>query len=180
MGFNRRDDDHVEQVLRGERPQPPASLVDELGGRVGESAPMPQRSSRTAFGAALVVFMVGSFASFGGLGHAASTAQSTATTVKRIVAPAKKVKAVERTPASAASDQYDHETIAEITEPEQTAEEPEQIVKVSSGAAEAPAPTVATEAETLPFTGIGLGATALFGSLLLGVGAFLRRRESRQ
>jgi hypothetical protein len=125
--------------------------------------------------------MVGSFASFGGLGYAAANAQDAATSVTRIVTPAKRAKVEVRATKSAAQDQYGNDT---FTPP---ATKPKVTVKSKVKAKVATKPKVANVSRhqvaaasgELPFTGLGLGATALLGSAFLVLGVFLRRRERR-
>ncbi len=168
--------DPVEGALRGARPEPRDELVAALGDRVASaSAPSVRRWSRTAFACALTVFMIGTFASFGGVGYAAAGAEKTATTVKQIVAPAKKERA--RASQSAAQNQYEHEETVEESV-EEFATESEPVVQVKGATSSGPTPTPTSD--TLPFTGIGLGATAALGLLLLALGVILRRREARE
>jgi hypothetical protein len=167
--FWKREHDSVERVLREGRPEAPDHLVAEL---VDRSTPVHQvhRGSRVAFAAALTVFMVGSFASFGGIGYAAASAQDAAKSITRIVAPAKQTKLQARETKSAAQDQYGSQT---FTPP---AAEPK--AKVKAKVASVSKTQVAAVSGELPFTGIGLGATALLGLTLLALGTFLRRRET--
>jgi hypothetical protein len=117
----------------------------------------------------MTVFMVGFFASFGGLGYAASSAQDAATSVTRIAKPAKH-KVLARTTRSAAQDQYGHQTFTPpVAKPK---------VKVKSASA-TPTVAVVSASDELPFTGLGLGASGALGLMLLGLGALLRRREAR-
>ena len=167
--------DPVEGALRDGRPEPRDELVAALGDRVASaSVPSARRWSRTAFAGALTVFMIGTFASFGGVGYAAAGAEKTATTVKQIVAPAKKERA--RASQSAAQNQYEHEETVE----ESTTESAAPVVQVKGATSSGPTPTPTPTSGTLPFTGIGLGATAALGLLLLALGVILRRREARE
>jgi hypothetical protein len=161
MRFWGRGRDSVEEALRAARPVADDELVDGLTARVAASnAPRPRtnRGSRLAFGAAVTVFMLGTFASFGGLGYAATNQQ--AATAKS---------------QSAAGAQYDEEKVpsgeSSVTPPTLTPPKSPPTVSVA-GESTAPKST-----GTLPFTGLGLGATALLGSMLLVLGVFLRRRE---
>ena len=181
----KKDRDPVEQALRVDRPEAPEGLVAELTGRI----PADRRAggSRAAFLAALTVFMLGSFASFGGLGYAASSAQSTVKAVKRTVAPASKQKTVStRLAVSSADDQYNEKalTVKRVA----SAKPVKKVASATAASTKAPPkpatgsatpPVAAVQGETLPFTGFGLGATAGFGSLLLALGVFLRRHEAQ-
>lgn len=156
--------DSVDTALRSAAPRAADELVDELSGRVLASATRRTgRSSRTAFGAALTVFMLGTFASFGGLGYAASSAQSTATAVKRVVVAKKSTKTVVQTSAAT---QYGAQTVPTVKAPS------DPVVRVAGTSATQPQQT-----GTLPFTGYGLGGTAALGTALLALGLVLRRRE---
>jgi hypothetical protein len=168
----KRERDSVEAALRGARPTASDELVGELGERVlATKVPRSGHGSRFAFAAALTVFMLGTFASFGGLSHAASSAQTTASAVKRIVAPA---KAQKRTHRSSASTQYGEQSV--LTPPVAKSKKPKPTVQVAAATAAGDPP----QSGTLPFTGYGLGMTAAIGSLLLALGVYLRRRESRE
>ena len=130
------------------------------------------RGSRLAFASALAVLVIGTFLSFGGAAYAANGATQ---------APA--------TPAStsAAADEYGDQAVAEVpltppTAPksqEPTSQKPtsqEPTTQVEGATATAPA----QKSGTLPFTGVGLGSTALVSLLLVSLGVYLRRRESRE
>jgi hypothetical protein len=160
--FWKRREDALDRVLRAERPEAAEHLVSRLVGRV-EAARAPHRWSRVAFAGALTVFMLGSFASFGGLGYAAEGAQSAASAVTRVV---KTQKAQVRTAQSAAKTQYGKQTFTPPAAPKTV-----NVAGIST-------PTTSQSSDELPFTGLGLGATAAFGLLLLGLGVLLRRRES--
>jgi hypothetical protein len=167
----KRERDSVEAALREARSTASDELVGELSERVlATKVPRSVHGSRFAFAAALTVFMLGTFASFGGLSHAASSAQTTASAVKRIVAPA---KAQKRTHRSSASTQYGEQSV--LTPPVAKSKKPKPTVQVAAATAGSP-----PQSGTLPFTGYGLGMTAAMASLLLALGVYLRRRESRE
>jgi hypothetical protein len=163
----KRERDDLEQRLRAERPEASAGLVAELVERSTPAVPV-RRWSRVAFAGAMTVFMLGFFASFGGLGYAAANVHSATRTVTRIVVPAKHTKVVVRHTQSAGEDQYGHQ---QYTPP---AAKP-KVIQVA-GISTAPAPT--STSNELPFTGFGLGLTAGIGLVLLALGMLLRRRES--
>ena len=150
----------VDEALRAAKPVAQERFVAELCERVAPPRRPQQsyRGSRLAFGAAVTVFMLGTFASFGGLGYAATNQQAAAAKSQ-----------------SAAGAQYDEEKVpsgqSSVTPPTLT---PPKSPPTVSVAGESTAPT---STGTLPFTGLGLGATALLGSMLLVLGVFLRRRE---
>jgi hypothetical protein len=168
--FWKREHDPVERALHAGRPEAPDELVAELASRSAVSRPV-HRGSRAAFALALTVFMVGSFASFGGVGYATAGAQDAVQSVTRIVTPAKSELQARETKSSA-QDQYGNQTFT----PPAAKTKPSVQIKVASASAS----QVAAESGELPFTGLGLGATALLGLTLLGFGAMLRRRENRR
>jgi hypothetical protein len=158
-------EDSVDTALRSAAPRAAEELVDELSGRVLASATRRSgRTSRTAFGAALTVFMLGTFASFGGLGYAATSAQSTVTAVKRVVVKEQKTKTAAA--QTSAATQYGAQDVPTVKTPS------DPVVRVAGTTATQPQQT-----GTLPFTGYGLGATAALGTALLALGLLLRRRE---
>ena len=169
--------DAVEVALRADRPEPGAALVADLSAFVSASPMEVHRGSRLAFASALAVLVIGTFLSFGGAAYAANGATQ---------APA--------TPAStsAAADEYGDQAVAQVpltpptaptseepTSQEPTSQEPtsqEPTTQVEGATATAPA----QKSGTLPFTGVGLGSTALVSLLLVSLGVYLRRRESRE
>jgi hypothetical protein len=158
--------DSVEEALRAAKPNASDELVGALTDQVlttSRTRQQANRGSRLAFGAAVTVFMVGTFASFGGLGYAATT------NAEKAAAPAKTTAT-----QSAAAAQYDEEDVPSVvgqstlTPPKS----PPTVVVAGQSAGATPA------SGTLPFTGLGLGATAALGSMLLALGIVLRRRET--
>jgi len=171
MGWYWRSrDGSLERTLREARPQPREDLVGALSARVSSETPRARTWSRVSFAAALVVFMVGSFASFGGLGYASSGAVSSVKVVRHVIVPEKHLVTITY---SSASDQYHHRR--KIVK---TVIKPTPKVKVI-GVKTTIKPT-AVNANTLPFTGASLLGTVLLGSALVALGVFLKRRESRQ
>src|SRR6185436_18495624 len=75
----------LERDLRAERPEPRADFLLSMSKELSKSK-APRRGSRVAFALALTVFIVGTFASFGGVGYAASGAVSAVKVVKKAVA----------------------------------------------------------------------------------------------
>jgi hypothetical protein len=116
-----------------------------------------------------MVFMVGFFASFGGLGYAAANAHSVAKSVTRIAQPATPKLASQ--PKSAAIAQYGSQPFT----PPVAKPKPTQVIEVAGTSTSTPQQATGE----LPFTGLGLGVTAVLGLMLLGLGAMLRRREGR-
>ena len=105
--------------------------------------------------------ILGMFASFGGLGYAASGASSTYTVVKQAVVHHKLTVHVK----SSASGQYDVSP---------TAPAPTQKV---AGQTQVKGSALGAVKSSLPFTGVSLLATVLLGFALLVTGLILRRRE---
>jgi len=169
----KRGNDDLEQRLRGERPEAPETLVAGLADRAAPPGPA-RRWSRVAFASAMTVFMVGFFASFGGLGYASANVESATRSVTRIVVQTKttKVKVVRQT-QSAAAVQYSSPSPQTYTPPPSKP----KVIQVA-GISTSQQPT-STSSGTLPFTGFGLGLTAGLGLLLVAVGVIMRRRESR-
>src|SRR5438876_10759294 len=96
-------------ALRKHRAEPSAEFVDDLARRlVAEPLASPRAWSRLAFAAAVSVFILGTFASFGGLSYAASGAADTYKTVKQVVVKHKLTVSV---PTSSAAAQYPHKPL---------------------------------------------------------------------
>jgi len=151
----------LERDLRAERPEPRADFLLGLSKHVAESRPRsPRRASRVAFALALTTFMLGSFASFGGLGYAASGAASAVKVAKKVV-KADKPRVLSGTSAQA---QYGP---APAPEP---AAQPQAVAQ----------PAQAVQTNQLPFTGLSLVFTAALGLSLLAAGLILRWREKKQ
>jgi hypothetical protein len=171
-GFWNGEEDALERALRDGRPAARDELVAGLA-RTTSARPLARRWSRVAFASSLTVFMLGFFASFGGLGYAAANAHTVAKSVTRIVTPAKAQHALAVRVKSAAQDEYGKQT---FTPPAATPKpKPAKVIKVAGISTETPKPATSE----LPFTGLGLGITAALGLMLLAFGALLRRRESR-
>lgn len=148
----------LERELRAARPEPRADFLLSLTRHVSDSRPrQPRRASRVAFALALTTFMVGTFASFGGLSYAASGAASAASAVKHVVASHPRTLS-----KSSARAQYG----------------PAPAPAPAKKAAARPAQAVQTA--QLPFTGISLLVTAALGLALLAAGLILRWREKKQ
>jgi hypothetical protein len=160
---SRRQSD-PEATLRSYRAQPREEFVESLADRISEEPPAHRTSwSRLAFAAAASTMILGMFASFGGLGYAASGATSTYSVVKKAVVQHKLSVDVHK---SSASSQYP----GTPTPPTGNQVAGESAVKGSAAGAVA-------GAQTLPFTGVSLLVTVLLGFALLVTGLILRRRE---
>lgn len=100
MASLRRDRIQLERMLRRARPEAPDLLVESISADVRTQLrrrPMRLTPARV-FALALTLTMLGTLASFGGIGYAASAASQAVSAVKRVAAPNPVVKAVQ-TPA---------------------------------------------------------------------------------
>jgi type VI protein secretion system component VasF len=154
----------LEARLREERPEAPAHLIQDVT-RMVEARPRraPRVASRLAFAAALTIFVLGGFASAGGVAYASESAGQAVDTIKQVFASAPLVRQ-----STAAADQYQEDDVAE-----------EEAVVVAPEE-QAPADVLfdEQELETLPFTGLALLPAAVLGLAFLVLGIFLRRREN--
>jgi len=160
--WQRRKQRRLEGALRAQRAEAPDGLVEEIAAAVS-AAPVQRRGawSRVAFASAVSVFVLGTFASFGGLGYASSGASDTYSAVKKI-AVGQKLKVAK----TSAADQYHPTTTPSAFTPPS-----------SNGPSSGVAAAVTTQGNTLPFTGFSLLGTFLVSLGLIGAGIFLRRRE---
>jgi hypothetical protein len=157
----------LEASLRSQRREAPADFVHHLSERVVAARTSPRWGSRIAFAAGVSTFIVGTFASFGGLSYAASGATGTYGAVKQIVVVHKLKVAVH---TSSAASQYPHlpkKKPSAVFKPPKVSPKPAALaaVQVNGG--------------TLPFTGFSLLGTLVVSLALIGAGIFLRRRERR-
>jgi len=168
MWSRRRENRWIEALLRSRRAEAPDDLVRHISAKVLPSHGSPRQAwSRAAFAGAVSVFILGTFASFGGVSYAGSGATGTYDAVKQIVV-AHKLKVV--VPMSAAVSQY----------PSTPKSKPSVFVPpkvhhhapVLSG-------VVRVQGKTLPFTGLSLLGTLVASLALIGTGLILRRRERR-
>jgi hypothetical protein len=112
------------------------------------------------------VFILGTFASFGGLSYAASGAAGTYHAVKQV---AVKHSLIVSVPKSSASAQY-----APKPKPHKTTQPPAaKVAGTQAGVAGV------SSGGTLPFTGLSLLATFILSLSLIALGVALRRRERR-
>jgi hypothetical protein len=151
MRLFRGQADHVGRQLRTEAPKADGAFVASLA---AELPARRARRSRTAFAGAIAVLVLGTFASFGGVGYAAEGATHAASAAK---------KAVTKT---SAADQY------ATTKPVEPAPPSNPTVRVAAATASSPPKS------TLPFTGLSLIGTVGLGAALFVVGFAIRRREN--
>jgi len=155
----------LEVQLRAARVEPGDEFVSDLSRRIvasgGTQTARPW--SRVAFAGAVTTLMLGMFASFGGIGYAASGADHTYQAVKTLV-----VKHHVTVHHSSAADQYGRSPTAPST-PSSTGVAGEQTAGAVAAAA--------GQSGTLPFTGFSLLATVLVSLALIATGIVLRRRE---
>jgi hypothetical protein len=154
----------VEAALRSQRVDADQSFVESLSDHVLAQRPEARAGrSRLAFAGAVSVFILGTFASFGGLSYAASGAAGTYHAVKQV---AVKHSLIVSVPKSSASAQYAPKPKPHKTQPPAATVAGAQlgVAGVSSGG-------------TLPFTGLSLLATSVLSLGLIGLGVALRRRE---
>jgi hypothetical protein len=150
-----------EAILRSHRAEPHEEFVDSLVERIDDERPAHRTAwSRLAFAGAASTLILGMFASFGGLGYAASGASSSYAVVKQAVVHHKLTVHVKE---SSARSQYNT-----------TPQAPAQNV---AGQTQAKGQALGAVKSSLPFTGVSLLATVLLGFALLVTGLILRRRE---
>src|SRR5207249_1236552 len=128
-------------LLRSHRAEPREEFVESVANRISAERPVQRAAwSRLAFAGAASTMILGMFASFGGLGYAASGASSTYTVVKQAVVHHKLTVHVK----SSASGQYDVTPTAPA--PTQQAAGKTQVKGSALGAVKS----------SLPFTGVSL------------------------
>ena len=153
----------LEARLRSHRAEASDGFVDRLSQAV-TTRPAPRAWSRLAFASAVSVFILGTFASFGGLGYAASGAAGTFHAVKQ-VASGKLLVSVGK---SSASDEYGQKPKPHKAAPPVSAT---AGVQTSLGGVK--------PSGSLPFTGLSLLATLLVSLAMIAAGLALKRRERR-
>jgi hypothetical protein len=168
--WNRRKSgvgDELEGRMREHRAEARVEFVDGLSQRVLAERPAAHRAwSRLAFAGAVSTFILGTFASFGGLGYAASGAAGTYHTVKQVATKHTLIVSVNK---SSAADEYPPKPKPHTTQPPAAVAGAQGQLGVSD---------VKTSG-TLPFTGLSLLATLVLSLALIGSGLALRRRERR-
>ena len=166
--FKRRKfggDSGLESRLRELRAEARDEFVADVTATVS-ARPVGRRvGSRVAFASAVAVFILGTFASFGGLGYAASGAAGTYHAVKKVAVG--KGLYVHK---SAARSQY--------SSPKETAKP--KVTQAGVAGVQQRVQSGVKSSGTLPFTGISLASTLLLSLVLIASGIVLRRRERRQ
>jgi hypothetical protein len=153
-----------EAILRSQRAEPREEFVQSLTDQVDAARPVSRTAwSRLAFAGAASTMILGMFASFGGLGYAASGASTTYSVVKKAVVDHKLSVDVHKSSAAA---QYPDNTPSQ-----------EQPANNVAGETTGSAAGAVAGAQTLPFTGVSLLVTVMLGLALLTTGLILRRRE---
>lgn len=158
----------VEAALRSQRVEAHDDFVEGLSERVLAQRPRTRTGwSRVAFAGAVSTFILGTFASFGGLGYAASGAAGTYHAVKQIAVEHTLIVSVHKSSAAA---QYGPKP-----KPHKKRQPPPSgnVAGVQTGIAGV------SSGGTLPFTGLSLLATLILSVGLIVVGVALRRRERR-
>ncbi len=159
--FNR--DFELEALLRRHRAEPRDVFVARLAETV-QAGPTPRRAwSRVAFAGAVSVFILGTFASFGGLGYAASGAASAYHATKQVTAGHFFVSVHKSSAASQYAPKPKHKRHQR---------------HVTGGLAGVQAGVTKTSG-SLPFTGLSLLATLLVSLALIGLGIALQRGEAK-
>ncbi len=165
--WNSEQRSELEAGLRRHRAVPSSDFVDDLSSRLVPQPLSPPRTwSRLVFASAVSVFILGTFASFGGLSYAASGATGTYDAVKQVVVKHTLKVSI---PTSSATAQYPHNP----SKPQSA------VAPVKKTQKHAVAGSEAVQSGTLPFTGLSLLVTFVLSLALIGAGIALRRRERR-
>jgi hypothetical protein len=154
----------LEARLRAFRAEPRSDFVRNLSRHVaGHLATSRRPSSRLAFAGAACVFILGTFASFGGLSYAGSAAAGTYSTAKQVAVKHALFTSVHK---SSAADQYRRKP-----------PKPPKPRHLGNAGVQA---GVARARGTLPFTGLSLLVTLCLSLALIVGGLVLRRLESHR
>jgi hypothetical protein len=164
-GRNTNRKSGLEAQLRSYRVEPRDEFVTKLSQETVAARPMPRRArSRVAFAGAVSTFILGTFASFGGLGYAATGAAGAYHAAKQATS-GHVLLSVHK---SSAADQYGPKPHKKT--------KPHKAQHAVTGVAGVQAAAVKSSG-TLPFTGLSLLATFLVSLALIVGGIALRRRE---
>ncbi len=198
--FRSGGQDDLGSELRANRPEPSPAFVEAVSERItaADRRARLRTASRLSFAGAITVLMLGTLASFGGLGYAASSTKGAFVAVKRVVVPSRPQPARH----TAAADQYQphkvticHKghtiTIARAALPAHlrhgdTIGPCGGVLGASAtrtrggGGASGGVLGQSATSGTLPFTGISLAATVLLAVILMTLGFALRRRSDRK
>ena len=180
----RKDDLGV--VLRASRSEPSRDFVDTLSERIASEGRRTRlrSASRLSFAAALTVFMLGTLASFGGLGYAAS---STKGAFKKVARSNARQRAA---PRRATSTSRRSRSVTTAIRSASASRRWRRIYVMAtrsgrvacSGRAHrahwAAERSASASGGALPFTGISLAATVLLSLVLMTLGFALRRRAN--
>ena len=163
-----RKGSELEGILRSHRADARDDFVDELSSRLNAEPDVRRRSwSRVVFAGAVSTFILGTFASFGGLSYAASGAGGTYQAVKQVAVKHTLIVSVHK---SSASDQY---------APKPKKKKHNQAGGVAGKQTAVGGVAGVQSSGTLPFTGLSLLTTFVVSLALIGAGLALRRRERK-
>jgi hypothetical protein len=160
----------LDAALRSQRAAPREEFVDGLSRRVLAEPLTPRKAwSSVAFAAALSTFILGMFASFGGLSYAASGAADAYDAAKQVAVKHTLKVSVHK---SSAADQY-----APTPKPHKKHKKSHPVAGVNARTGVAGATAGVSTGKTLPFTGLSLLTTLILSLALIVVGVALRWRE---
>jgi hypothetical protein len=166
MWSRRRPESELEAQLRRHRAEASSDFVEEVSRKlIPDAAPTRRAWSRLAFASAVSVFILGTFASFGGLSYAASGATGTYDAVQQVVVKHKLTVSVH---TSSAAGQYPHSPVKKPAAVAPTKKARHGVLAAHT-----------VSGQTLPFTGISLLGTFVISFVLIGAGVAMRRRERR-
>jgi hypothetical protein len=160
----------LEAALRSQRVEPREEFVEGLSRRVLAEPPAARRAwSRVAFAAAVSTFILGTFASFGGLSYAASGAAGAYHAAKQVAVEHTLKVSVHK---SSAADEY-----APMPKPHKKHKKSHPVAGVKASTGVAGVSAGVSTGKTLPFTGLSLLTTLILSLALIAAGVALRRRE---